>query len=43
MPLKVTSKMTHIHRYLYVGESCATLTILTEKEMPCQVKTCSNM
>ena len=24
-------------------ESCATLTILTEKELHCQAKTCSNM
>ena len=41
--LKVTSKETFIHRYLYVWESSATLTILTEKELHCQVKTYSKM
>ena len=47
MSLKVTSKMTHIGRYLYKGsilcESCATLTILTEKELHCHMKTYGNM
>ena len=37
MSLKVTSKMTHIGRYLYMGsslwESCVILTILAEKRI----------
>ena len=39
--------MTHIDRYFCKGsslrESCAILSILTEKELHCQVKTYGNM
>ena len=39
--------MTHVGRYFYKGsslwQSCATLTILTEKELYCQVKNYGNM
>ena len=47
MLLKVTSKMTHIGRYLYKGsslwESFAILTILTENKLHCQAKTYANI